>query len=160
MMKPRNEPMGIEGRTLKNLEFIKGVFDQSPADGRVHVVTQVVNSLLGLVILPHEKGYVLHNDKNMLEKLYADDWPRWNITLPKPGEPEQLGKLTWHLRNAAAHGLYTFSSDSPELSEVTITVEDRPKRNAQINWRAEIRADELYKFCQCLCEYIKGKQNG
>ena len=45
-MTPRNDPMGIEGRTLKNLEFIKGMFDQSPAANRVHVVTQVVNSLL------------------------------------------------------------------------------------------------------------------
>ena len=160
MMKPRNDPMGIEGRTLKNLEFIKAEFDQSPADGRVHVVTQVVNSLLGLVILPYEKRYALHQDKKMLEELYAEDWPTWNITLPKPGEPKQLGKLIGHLRNAAAHGRYTFSSDSTCLSEVTITVEDRPDRKAPVNWQAEIRADELYKFCQCLYEYIKDKQDG
>ena len=70
-MNPRNDPMGIEGRTLKNLEYIKDVVDQSPGAGRVHVVAQVVNSLLGLVVLPYEKGYALLNDEKMLEELYA-----------------------------------------------------------------------------------------
>ena len=139
MIKPRNEPMGIERRTLKNLEFIKEVFDKevfdkSPADARIHVVTQVVNSLLGLVILPYEKGYALLNDEKMLKELYDDGWPKWNITQPKPCEPEQLGKLIRHLRNAAAHGRYTFSSDSPHLNQVTITVEDKKPKNPEINW--------------------------
>ena len=116
--------MGIERRTMTNLDFVKEVFDRSPdkETAPVHIVTQIVNSLLGLLILPYEKQWALYKDEAKLEELYAAGWPEWNLLLPKPGEPETLGKLAWHLRNAAAHGDYSFSSDSRDPLEVILTV--------------------------------------
>lgn len=155
MPESRNKPMGIEERTMINLEFVREVFDSSPvkAEAPVHIVTQIVNSLLGMLILPYERRYALFNDEEPLKQLYADGWPKWNITKFPPNEPQTLGKLAWHLRNAASHGLYHFSSNSREPHEVTITVKDKPI-GKPINWRASIRADELYNFCQCLTNYM------
>ena len=62
------------------------------------------------------------------------------------------------MRNAAPHGRYCFSSDSPHLSEVTITVEDKPQdEKAPVNWSAKIMGDDLYEFCILLGNYIEAK---
>lgn len=157
MLEPRNKAMGIEKRTMINLEFVREAFDNSPdkANAPVHIVTQIVNSLLGLLILPYERGYALLEDDTELKELYAQGWPRWDITKFPPMEPQTLGKLAWHLRNAASHGRYHFSSDSRDPRQVTITVKDKPMgKNRPINWRASIRAEKLYIFCQCLSNYM------
>ena len=161
MFESRNNPMGIEKRTMVNLEFANKVFDDSPdkAKAPVYIVTQTVSSLLGLVILPYEEGYALHGDKTEMKELYDQGWPEWKrIKFPKK-EPNTLGKLAWHLRNAAAHGRYEFSSNSRIPSEVTITVKDKPfGKSKPINWVASIRADHLYIFCKCLTNYMARDQ--
>ena len=159
MPESRSEAMGIEKRTLINLKFVKETFDDAPDKDKapVHIVTQIVNSLLGLLILPYSKGYALRDDPNKLEELYDHEWPRWDIADCTPNGTWTLGQLARHLRNAAAHGRYYFSSDSRQPREVTITVEDKP-RGQPINWSASIRADKLYTFCQCLSDYMdKGR---
>ena len=158
MTSSRNEPLGIETRTMTNLDFIKDVFDSSPnkETAPVHIVTQIVNSLLGLLILPYENKWALYEDGTKLATLYTQDWPKWNMVLRKHGEPKTLGKLAWHLRNAAAHGRYSFSSNSRDPQEVVITVKDKPE-GGDINWIAEIRADKLYYFCQHLYRYMEEK---
>ena len=78
MPESRNKPMGIEERTMINLEFVREAFDSSPVKAKapVHIVTQIVNSLLGLLILPYERRYALFNDEELLKQLYADGWPK------------------------------------------------------------------------------------
>ena len=136
-----------------NLAFIEGVHSNPHTKDRVHIVTQIVNSLLGLVILPYEKGYALRKDKEPLEKLYCQGWPRWELSPFNTRETKTLGDLTKHLRNAAAHGRYTFDSESRDPKEVTITVKDKPQ-HGPINWCASIRADKLQKFCRLLSEHM------
>ena len=104
MPESRNQAMGIEKRTLINLEFVKGTFDDAPDKDQapVHMVTQIVNSLLGLLILPYERGYALRDDQEKLEKFYDHGWPRWDIADCTPNGTRTLGQLAWHLRNAAA----------------------------------------------------------
>ena len=123
----------------------------------VHAVTQIVNSLLGLVVLPHGKGYAIAKDKSLVNDLCKQGWPKWTIELAVPEEDATLGNLIFHLRNAAAHGRYWFSSDSRLLSEVTITVNDWDPREKKIVWIAKIRADQLLYFCRCLSEHMKAK---
>ena len=59
MPPPRNEPMGIERRTMRNLAYIDKAHKDPHTRDQVHVVTQIMNSLLGLVILPSERGSAL-----------------------------------------------------------------------------------------------------
>src|SRR5207244_2919357 len=87
----------------------------------VHVITQVANSLLMLVVFPWERDFVDQVAAVSLSTLADDRWPAWKITR---GSVNTLGDLVRRIRNAAAHGHLQFSSDSRLLSEVTISLSD------------------------------------
>ena len=149
MFVSRNEALGIPQRTKRNLEYVRESFSQG-AD--VHLVTALVTSLLGLVVLPWEHHLVESSRQVTLKELSERGWPSWKITL---GSAETLHYLIRRIRNATAHGRIRFSSDSRELSEVTITVEDVRQNETLAFWRAEIGGEELYAFCLLFIEYIE-----
>lgn len=144
----RNDALGFARRTKKNLDYL----EQSRQNGAdVHEVTQIVSSMLGLVIIPWERQLVAKLPEKSLGDLYTDGWPSWNLLL---GSTDTLHELVRHLRNACAHGRVSFSSDSLSPAEVVITVEDaRPHK--PIDWRASIRADQLRQFCLRFIELIE-----
>ena len=111
-----------------------------------------MNSLLGLVILPREQYLELRNKSAQLKDLASQGWPDWNIT---KGNSNTLAQLTRRVRNAAAHGRISFSSDSRYLHEVLITVEDSADKGRTINWSAEIRGDDLYEFCTRFAIHVR-----
>ena len=148
----RNAAMEIARRTEKNLGFIKAEFDRMGEDSPVHLVTQLVNSLLGMVILPREQYLELRNEETDLGRLVSEGWPEWNVT---KGKTDTLGQLARHIRNAAAHGRITFSSDSRYLHEVVITVEDSRDGGESINWLADINGDKLYEFCVKFAMHVR-----
>ena len=65
----RNEATEITRRTQRNLEFIKSEFDRMGEYSQVHLVTQLVNSLLGIVALPREQYLDVRNDTTDLKGL-------------------------------------------------------------------------------------------
>ena len=148
----RNDAIEIARRTERNLEYIKAEFDRAGENSQVHVITQLVNSLLGLVILPREQYLEVQNEATKLGSLVSQGWPKWNIT---KGKADTLGQLAKHVRNAAAHGRITFSSDSRYLHEVMIRVEDSADYGKSIYWRAEIRGDDLYDFCVRFATHVR-----
>ena len=157
-MKSRNTTSGFAARTRKNLELVESEFR---CGSDFHVVTQLVNSLLGIVVVPvgvHKRRHKAFSSR--LEVLYDQGWPAWDIQLDdaprKNRKTETLGDLVWHLRNAAAHGRFHFlgSVDSRYLREVEIQVEDAPTGEAPVNWRAQISAEGLYEFCRRLARHI------
>ena len=148
----RNAAIEIARRTQRNLEYIKAEFDHTGEDSTVHVVTQLVNSLLGMMILPREQYLEVRNEATNLGGLISQGWPEWTVS---KGEAETLGQLVWHIRNAAAHGRITYSSDSRYLDQVTITVEDSGDQGKSINWRAEIMGDKLYDFCMKFAVHVR-----
>ena len=150
----RNEAIEIARRTQRNLQYIKAEFDREGEDSPIHVVTQLVNSLLGMVVLPREQYLEVRNEATNLKSLAAQGWPEWNIAKWSV-ETKTLGQLSWHIRNAAAHGRITFSSDSRYLHEVKITVKDSGDQGVSINWHAEIRGDELYDLCMRFAEHVE-----
>ena len=149
----RNDAIEIARRTERNLRFVKSEFDREGEESPVHVVTQLVNSLLGLVILPREQYLEVQYESTKWRELAAEGWPEWNIT---KGKADTLGQLIWHVRNAAAHGRIAFSSDSRYLHEVMITVEDSRDKGKSIYWRAEIKGDDLYEFCLRFAKHVRG----
>ena len=146
----RNDPIIIARYTRDNLEHIKAEFDRRGERYQVHVVTQLFNSLLGMVVLLHERCPKVFENSPPVKEL---GWAQWTIC---KGTCGTLGDLVRYVRNAAAHGRFSFSSDSRYMEDVTITVEDAPKCKP-INWRAEIRGDQLYEFCMELTAYVKSK---
>jgi hypothetical protein len=136
---------GFAARVRKNLDFIIRMKAQGED---VHEVTQLVTSLLGLIVFPWEAYALKGLEAEPLSALQQKGWPPWNIQLDEKGDTTTLGRLTWHLRNAASHRRVRFSSDEPDLANVVIVFEDMPNRpGANVNWRAAIRADQLKSFC-------------
>ena len=157
MFVTRNEAIGFALRTRKNLCYVRRAFEQGED---VHVVTHLVNSLLGIVVVPKERYFEETFWSVGLEELTERGWPKWRITLDEPpkkgSKTETLGDLIRHLRNAASHGRFKFTgnADSRYLSEVGLLVEDGPPKARRPNWRSEISGPDLYQFCVQLAEYI------
>ena len=156
-----NDALGFAQRTRKNLELVKMAHDIRDGNYDFHLVTHLMNSLLGLAVVPRVKHVEDEFWRASLQDLVARGWPEWNIPLDKPGKgrskTKTLGRLTTHLRNAAAHGRFQFTedADSRELHQVRVIVEDAPGTNRDVNWRAEISGQELYRFCIRLARYIE-----
>lgn len=158
-MTPRNElsGMGIVKRTRKNLDFVRKARQEGQA---VHEVAHLLNSLLGLVVVPWER-----NDRSVFDDKIADlecqDWPM-PVTF-YGSKPQTLRGLVRHLRNAMVHGRFEFagaeeglSPDSPEPEEVKIVIKDGPCQHA-INWKAEINGEDLYLFCKGFMAHVEEK---
>ena len=162
----RNNAFVFACRTLKNLEYIEKA-KQLNADEGVHPITQLGNSLLGLVVFPMARLVDERFKEILLSDLWGNGWPKIHITLDvdnqtsthrrrrKPWQPTAtLHDVVRHLRNAAAHGRVTFSSDSQRLEEVKITIEDRPQDGGPVNWRAYMTGEELREFCVKFSELL------
>ena len=145
----RNDAIQIVRLTRKNLEYIRSARERGED---VHEVTQLVTSLLGLVVLPKQQYWEEQSWKSKLDELTGQGWPKWDI---QKGSADNLGELIKHVRNAASHGRITFSSDSRELSKVELVLEDAKGENSPPYWRAEIRGDHLYSFCLRFAEHLE-----
>ena len=145
---PRGASLGFAQRTLKNLRHI----EEAHANNQdVHVVTQTILSLVGLVVFPWAQGFDT-NIRNLKYQILAEQgWPPWSISL---GDADTLGQLTRHIRNAVAHRRIVFSSDSLDSGDVEIQFEDAPSETAPPNWRATIRADQLQIFCLMFAKLV------
>ena len=156
MTESRRTTHGFAERTRRNLELARASFD-SRRD--FHVVTQLVNSLLGIVVVPWQRHGIEGEqdfESGVNQNLFLRGWPNWSFTgKKKRTESEDLKDLVGNLRIAAAHGHYTFSgnADSRYLEEVTIKVGNGPPGNSP--WSYEIRGDKLYDFCIKLSEYLE-----
>lgn len=149
----REDAREFAQRTLKNLVHIKRAFE-SHED--VHLVTQLANSLLGLVVFPWEKDAIAPVATSELVDLARAGWPAWNIYQDDDTKEKttNLGRLAYHLRNAVAHRRVSFSSDQPALRDVVLHVHDRKNAKAPIYWRASINAEHLLDFCERLAGFI------
>jgi len=139
----RNSTEEFSRRVRKNLDFI---IEQRRGGSDVHEVTQLTISLLGLIIFPWEAYALQTLEGRSLEDLQNDGWPRWDIVRDRNGETTSLGKLTYHLRNAAAHRRIRFSGDDRDMHRVTIKFEDA-KPNQPVDWQPRIQASDLKDFC-------------
>jgi hypothetical protein len=150
----RNHPLTFSANTDGNLRCIRAA--RLANDPTVHEVTQIANSLLGLIVFPFEKGFIRNSLKELrLDQLVADGWPNWQF---EPGsETETLGELICHLRNAAAHGRMKFCSDSREPSEVPIKIEDWKQNAKAAYWKASIVASDLQTFCEKLIKLLEAQ---
>ncbi len=160
----RNDPLGFAKRTLKNLEFIANARSGPVRNTDVHVVTQIVNSMLGLIVFPHESQFGTQTElifKKVgclrLDNLDSN-LQKWNVQENTYNEKcEVLGNLIKHIRNGASHRRVRFSSDSPNPSCVFIEICDQDNSKKQKRWKASIRADHLRSFCLAFIELLEKK---
>jgi hypothetical protein len=140
----RNNVSEFARRTLKNLQYIESALENK-AD--VHVITQLANSMLGLVILPWERQIEAAIKNEKLADLAGQGWPGFLLS---DNKVETLGQFVRRLRNAMAHGEITFRSDSRRIEDVAIHLENHRKKNGVkkvVTWSADITAEEIRTFC-------------
>jgi HEPN pEK499 p136 len=147
----RNDPLGFAKRTLKNLEYVESTTDPDSTEPKVHLVTQIVNSMLGLVVFPHA-AYLHPSSERLLKKLegirldashIADSWKITEDTYKE--QCQTLGVLIWHIRNGASHRLVRFSCDSLDPRSVEVFVQDQRKKRASL-WSDGRRRFEPISF--------------
>ncbi len=151
----RNTVWGFCDRVRKNLMFLN-LERNKGAD--VHIVTELITSLLGLIVFPHaeiERSGYTSFDRYQLNDLAREGWPEWTFDI---SSSENLADLISHLRNAISHRRLSFSSDCRKLEAVEVTFRDRnprKKREEPDDWGATINAAELQKFVLLFADLLK-----
>lgn len=147
----RNTIGGFGRRIRKNLAFMLAARERGED---VHVVTELMIALLGLIVFPYEHfkdTRALNFKKHRLDDLAAHGWPHWSFQI---GGSANLDNLIYHLRNALSHRRIKFSSDDRALEGVQVTFWDRPKAAAADNWSASINAAALLDFVRRFSQLI------
>lgn len=122
-------------RTLKNLESV----DRLSYDGaEVYETTQLINSMLGLLVFPRER-YLDSIPKTDLKQLAAEGWPIPRL-VGDCEHPNDLRDLIRLMRNAIAHFNIEFLTSQGQISGIKIWNKDRYGRK---NWMAELDLNEL-----------------
>ncbi len=122
-------------RTRKNLRFI----EQAQAEGvEVYEVTQLVNSLLGLLVFPKERYYNRIPELS-LQELKESGWPEIQVTGDFK-KHKDLRELMRFLRNSIAHCNIEFLADHYyKLHGLRVWNESGGVKN----WEAELSFEDL-----------------
>jgi hypothetical protein len=129
-------------RTLCNLKFI----DQAKRNGSnsVFEVTQLINSLLGILVLPAER-YLKQIPETPLTELVQQGWPEVRMIKGR-SSCRNLRKLIKNLRHAVAHfNIETRSSGGKEITSIVVWNKS-PNNSNEIRWKAELGIDELRRI--------------
>jgi hypothetical protein len=119
-------------RTRKNLRAIE---DLQAKGGEAYEVTQLVNSMLGLLVFPRER-FLDQIPQTSLSDLEADGWPVPKVVGDFP-QARDLRELIRYLRNAIAHFNIEFIGEKIQSVRVWNTKDKRT------TWKAEIGLKEL-----------------
>lgn len=139
-------------RTRKNLRAVESLRSKG---GDVFEVTQLVNSMLGLLVFPREE-FVARIPKVPLEVLREQGWP-----VPKmhPGFPQatDLSDLVRYLRNAISHFNIEFVGDGQnEIRLVRVWNNDRTGTKT---WEADLGLDELKGIAERFTDLLLEQSN-
>jgi hypothetical protein len=148
----RNDAFEFARYTRCNLECIESA--KASGNHEAHQVTQLMLSLLGLIVFPWATNFKESVESRPLEDVRGGEY--WRMQSGERGTLKQFGK---HLRNAVAHRRVEFSSDSGDYDKVDITFRDKPSnKDAPINWITSINAAHLRIFCMDLIKLLGDTQ--
>ncbi len=121
-------------RTRHNLALIR----QARAEGReAYEVTQLINSMLGLLVLPRER-YLQSIPAVPLEQLRRDGWPE-PVLVGGFDQVKDLRGLIHALRHSIAHFNIEFTETGGEITGVRLT----NRHQGRVRWRATLGLAEL-----------------
>ena len=137
-------------RTRRNLEFIEAAEKQGED---VLEVTQLANSLLGLLVFPREH-YMKTIPNTPLSKLVEQGWPDIRTTYGKL-KKDTLRQLMRMLRNSIAHCNVEFLADADsQITGIKVwnIYEDKKGETRTKTWEAELSIADLrsiaFKFIE------------
>ena len=152
-MEYQNVVRDFAERTRRNLHLLRRL-QQENSELEVYEVTQLVNSMLGLLVFPQQCWYE-QIPETPLSKLKEQGWP-----IPRVVgdflDPTDLRQLVRYLRNAVSHFNIRFSVDD-EGQIAGLTVWNRPPRS-EINWRAELSLEEIELITEKFLDLLTAQQ--
>jgi hypothetical protein len=155
-MMPPTETRAFAHRVRLNLEAIDAVVSVAPT--QAHQVTQLVMTLLGLLVLPNETYYLQAAGDQRLAALAEQGWPTWTIAHDmsrRPGESaDTFADLLWHLRSVVASGQIRVTAGDRPFASVSIYFDQQVAGRDIKTWSASISAPDLRVFCLKLAELI------
>lgn len=124
-------------RTRSNLRTIERLQGEG---GEVYEATQLVNSMLGLLVFPREE-FIRRVPRTPLDQLKEEGWPVPRVT-PGFDQVSDLRELIRYLRNAIAHFNIEFIRDGRNEIRMLRVWNFDPRRGRK-TWEAELGLAEL-----------------
>jgi hypothetical protein len=140
-------------RTKKNMVATDGWRAGDPSTP-FYEVTNLVNSMLGLIVLPTQQ--MLEDMRQV--KVEQHGIAEWRVAfelVPRKGSlPQELRPLLTGMRNSIAHTSLEFPSDGANISGITF-VNRANNKAASILWTAEFDLDGIRAFLNPLIKEIE-----
>jgi hypothetical protein len=157
--------MDFAARTQANLKIIERLAKQdvlllvnNPSDEidedgvEAYEVTQLVNSILGLIVFPQQRYYD-QIPEIPLSQLEIEGWPKPLLQGEIPNDLNNLRDLMRYIRNSIAHFNIEFTSDSGgRINGVKIW----NSRNNRRNWTASLQIDALKSLVEKFIALVVG----
>ena len=129
-------------RTQKNLIAIECLKEKGV---EVYEVTQLLNSMLGLLIFPKER--------RLYEKIQPKSWDTmveegWPLPSEDYSHVSDLEELIRHMRNAVAHCKFNLTTDHDEISSIEF-------RDIPSLWTGVYDVASLRKFVYMFLDHIQ-----
>ncbi|HOO51680.1 MAG TPA: HEPN family nuclease [Alphaproteobacteria bacterium] len=129
-------------RTQKNLIAIECLKEKGV---EVYEVTQLLNSMLGLLIFPKER--------RLYEKIQPKSWDTmveegWPLPSGDNAHVSDLEELIRHMRNAVAHCKFNLTTDHDEISSIEF-------RDIPSFWTGVYDVASLRKFVYMFLDHIQ-----
>lgn len=148
-------------RTKRNLEFIEKEVSIGNTNADVYETTQLINSLLGLIVFPREE-YMSRIRRIPLQELVNDGWAVPRVIGQYP-QAKDLRDLIYKLRHAVSHfNLEFISNIESQISGIKVWNCDMNKKH-EIIWVAELEIEELrdiaYRFIDLIIKEKDSSRN-
>lgn len=129
-------------RTRKNLATLRQLQNENP-QAEIYEVTQLVNSMLGLLVFPQQK-FMDAIPEIPLDELAKKGWPIPKI-VGKYNQARNLKELVRYLRNAIAHLNLEFTNDRhDQISGLRVwNCEDAKGGGKRKTWEAELSIADI-----------------
>jgi hypothetical protein len=162
-LESRSLSTGMAQRTIKNFQFMKQAHERGQD---VHIVTQVVNSVLSLLIFPIQKEDAFCELFSHVPLSNPPDFRTVRTALPDfPSLPslrvrqfkncKNVRRFLKRIRNAVSHRRIDFSSESHDLDKVMIRLSDvATAKDPSIEWDISISAQDLLSLCRYIADEI------
>tara|TARA_A100000171_G_scaffold53021_1_gene75472 strand:+ start:1217 stop:1681 length:465 start_codon:yes stop_codon:yes gene_type:complete len=125
-------------RTRSNLQLVR---ERAESGGKAYEVTQLINSMLGLLVFPQQR-YYQNVPKWTMEQLRQKGWPEPVLT-GDIGKPNDLQELFRYLRNGITHFNMKFTDSGGVLDGVVIWNHEGGSSKNPKNWQVTLHLDEL-----------------
>lgn len=140
-------------RTRANLEFI-----ECNKSSDVFEVTQLFNSMLGLLVFP-QQSYMNRIPETPLQDLVNSGWPTINV-IKGSASFDNLRQLIRMLRNGVSHCNVEFIADNKnQLIGLKVWNHEGGKKQNPKNWEAELSIHDLRTIAFKFIELMESEVN-